>query len=72
MFSNFSGRQVRVYEYTSTIAETGPPSIQYRSVCIVLTFDSPLLTLTHPKPPAKQLYSPVRTEKDFLNVGIGV
>jgi hypothetical protein len=34
--------------------------------------DSPLLTLTRPNPPVKQLYSPLRTETDFLHVRIGV
>jgi len=39
---------------------------------IALTFDSPLLTLTHPNPPVKQLCSPFLTEADFLHVRIGV
>jgi hypothetical protein len=39
---------------------------------IALTFDSPLLTLTHPKVLVKQLCSSFRTEIDFLHVRIGV
>jgi hypothetical protein len=39
---------------------------------IALTFDSPLLTLTHQKLPVKQLCSPFPTETDFHHVRIGV
>jgi hypothetical protein len=57
-----------IYEYRVVAEE--PKQVTFDaslSTTIALTFDSTLLSLTHPNPPVKQLYSPFRIETDFLH-----